>query len=130
LNAGHILGAAMVEVHLRDHERELKVVFRGDLGRYDAPLQFDPVPRPECDVLVIESTYGDREHRPTPMEDQIGEVLINCIERKGTVLIPSFTVGRSQLVTLILRERYQRREAPRRANPYRQPDGGRRDAHL
>lgn len=104
LNAGHILGAAMVEVHLRDHERELKVVFSGDLGRYGAPLHSDPDPRPECDVLVIESTYGDREHRPTPMEDQIGEALIDCIERKGTVLIPSFAVGRSQLVTLILRE--------------------------
>jgi metallo-beta-lactamase family protein len=55
-------------------------------------------------VLVIESTYGDRDHSPTPMEDQIREALLATIERRGTVLIPSFAVGRSQLVTLLLRQ--------------------------
>jgi metallo-beta-lactamase family protein len=105
VNAGHILGAAMIEVHLdQDPGGRRRIVFSGDVGRFGAPLHSDPEPLPECDYLVIESTYGDRNHSETPMEDQIRDALVGCIERKGTVLVPSFAVGRSQLVTLILRK--------------------------
>ncbi|HXV62652.1 MAG TPA: MBL fold metallo-hydrolase [Vicinamibacteria bacterium] len=104
LNAGHILGAAMVEAHLSEGARESRIVFSGDVGRYDAPLHSNPDPLPVTDALVVESTYGDREHPSAPMEEQIRDSLLACIDRKGTVLIPSFAVGRSQLVTLILRE--------------------------
>ena len=104
LNAGHILGAAMVEVHLETGEHTMRIVFSGDVGRYDVPLHSDPDPLPDCHFLVMESTYGDREHKSSSMEDQIRDALIGCLDRKGTALIPSFAVGRSQLVTLCLRQ--------------------------
>ncbi len=68
-NAGHILGAASVELELGGGEADggLRAVFSGDVGRYDVPLHSDPEPLPECDVLVVESTYGDREHDPKPI---------------------------------------------------------------
>jgi metallo-beta-lactamase family protein len=102
-NAGHILGGAMVEVLLQSGGKETRVVFSGDIGRYGVPLHSDPDPLPACDVLVVESTYGDREHDPTSVEEQIREAFLAVIERRGTVLIPSFAVGRAQLVTLLLR---------------------------
>jgi metallo-beta-lactamase family protein len=102
-NAGHILGAAMVEVELKLNGKETRVVFSGDVGRYGVPLHSDPDPVPECDVLVVESTYGDREHDPNAMSDQVRDAILAAIERRGTVLVPAFAVGRSQLVTLLLR---------------------------
>jgi len=99
LNVGHILGSAMVEVRYGDQT----IVFSGDVGRYDVPLHSDPDPLPACDALVVESTYGDRTHGDTTMEEQIREPIQRTLERGGTVLIPSFAVGRSQLVTLHLR---------------------------
>jgi metallo-beta-lactamase family protein len=103
-NVGHILGASMVELEVRSGSGSVRIVFSGDVGRYGVPLHSDPEPLPDCDVLVIESTYGDRDHSPAPMEDQIRDALLATIERRGTVLIPSFAVGRSQLVTLLLRQ--------------------------
>lgn len=111
-NVGHILGAAMIELRLRTSGGELTVVFSGDVGRYGAPLHSDPDPLPACDVLVMEATYGDREHDPRPMGDQIGDAVATAVERRGTVLIPSFAVGRAQLVTLLLRQLIQRGEIP------------------
>jgi metallo-beta-lactamase family protein len=103
-NAGHILGSAMIEVGVDVGGRELTIVFSGDLGRYGVPLHTDPKPRPDSDFLVIESTYGNRTHPGLDVEAQLGEVLRDTLERKGVVLIPAFAVGRSQLVTLILRK--------------------------
>jgi metallo-beta-lactamase family protein len=104
LNAGHILGAAMVEMRLPAGGREVKVVFSGDVGRYDVPLHSDPSPPPACDIMIVESTYGNRSHDHAPIQDQIREPFDETFERGGTVLIPAFAVGRTQLVTLILRE--------------------------
>lgn len=103
-NAGHILGAALIEVEIDSGAKRHRLVFSGDVGRYGAPLHSDPDPLPSADTLVVESTYGDRDHDPTPMGDQIRDALVATIEKRGTVLIPSFAVGRSQLVTLLLRE--------------------------
>jgi len=111
-NAGHILGAAMIELRLRTGGGELSIVFSGDVGRYAVPLHSDPDPLPECDVLVMEATYGDREHDPTPMGDQIQEAVMTAIARRGTILIPSFAVGRAQLVTLLLRQLIQAGKLP------------------
>jgi len=111
-NAGHILGAAMIELRLRTAGGELTIVFSGDVGRYGVPLHSDPDPLPECDVLVMEATYGDREHDPRPMGDQIREAIVTTIEHRGTVLIPSFAVGRAQLVTLLLRRLIHGGEIP------------------
>jgi len=111
-NAGHILGAAMIEVRLRTGASELSIVFSGDVGRYGVPLHSDPDPLPECDVLVMEATYGDRDHDPRAMGEQIRDAVLTAIDRRGTVLIPSFAVGRAQLVTLLLRQLIHGGELP------------------
>jgi metallo-beta-lactamase family protein len=105
LQAGHILGSAMVEVEVGGPGgRTTRLVFSGDVGRYDMPLHPDPLPPPECDILVVESTYGDRCHSEEPVEEQIRVPFEIVFERRGVVLIPAFAVGRSQQVTLIVRE--------------------------
>jgi len=111
-NAGHILGAAMIDVRLKTAAGEISIVFSGDVGRYGVPLHSDPDPLPECDVLVMEATYGDRDHDPRPIGDQIRDAVLTAIERGGTVLIPSFAVGRAQLVTLLLRQLIHGGELP------------------
>ena len=69
----------------------------------DVPLHSDPDPLPPCEVLVLESTYGDRSHGDEPIEDQIERTFAPVLARKGIILVPSFAVARAQLVTLILR---------------------------
>ena len=103
-NAGHILGSAFIELECTTREGKATLVFSGDLGRYNAPLHSDPDPLPECDILVMESTYGDRSHSDEPIADQIAEAFGPAIERGGVILIPSFAVARAQLVALILRD--------------------------
>ena len=109
VNSGHILGAGFVEMRVADgksggvNEGETTLVFSGDLGRYNVPLHTDPEPLPACDVLVVESTYGERTHDKEPVLDQIREDFERTIRERGVVLIPSFAVGRTQLVALILR---------------------------
>ena len=99
-NAGHILGSSHIEVRLPREQHTL--VFSGDLGRYDVPLHRDPDTLPRCDTLVLESTYGDREHEHQPLEDQLVGALTETIQRGGTILIPSFAVARAQLVTMLI----------------------------
>jgi metallo-beta-lactamase family protein len=94
----------MVEMHLPVGKLEKKMVFSGDVGRYDVPLHSDPSPPPACDLMVVESTYGNRSHDHAPIHEQIREPFDETFERGGIVLIPAFAVGRTQLVTLILRE--------------------------
>ena len=102
--AGHILGASSVEVHYNNANKSCRILFSGDIGRYDMPLHIDPYPRPDCDILICESTYGNRDHdRSVSVEDQLCLAIKDTIKRKGTVLIPAFAVGRSQQLTLILR---------------------------
>ncbi|MEN8149111.1 MAG: MBL fold metallo-hydrolase, partial [Planctomycetota bacterium] len=99
-NMGHILGSAMVEMEAAGK----RIVFSGDIGRYDMPLHPDPEPMPACDTLVIESTYGDRVHDDEPLMDQVAGPMRATFNEGGIVLIPAFAVGRSQLITLILCE--------------------------
>jgi metallo-beta-lactamase family protein len=90
--AGHILGAATAEVDWNG----TKVVFSGDLGRYDDATMWDPEPVAEADYLVIESTYGDRVHEHRDPTDALGEIIERTTARGGTVIIPTFAVGRAQ----------------------------------
>lgn len=105
-NAGHILGATSISLRLESQAGRPggTIVWSGDVGRYGVPLHLDPDPIPACDVLICESTYGDRTHDSTALEDQLLEPLLDTFERRGIVLIPAFAVGRSQLVTFVLRE--------------------------
>jgi len=108
LNAGHILGSSMVE--LRVGKRT--IVFSGDVGKYDMPIHPDPKPCPADDILVIESTYGNRVHDDKPFVEQIRDAILDTVQRGGTVLIPSFAVARAQVVTYLLREAMKAGELP------------------
>jgi metallo-beta-lactamase family protein len=88
------------------------VVFSGDIGRYGAPLHRDPAPLPGCDVLVIESTYGDRPHDDTPLADQLRGPMSEALERGGSVLIPAFAMARAQVLTVALRRLMEAGEIP------------------
>jgi metallo-beta-lactamase family protein len=113
LNAGHLLGSAFIELVVRTRSgREIRLVYSGDVGRFDVPLHLDPRPLPRCDVLIVESTYGDRQHSRRPVEDQLGPPMRAALSRRGTVLIPAFAVGRSQQITLLLRRLMKRGVLP------------------
>lgn len=90
--AGHILGAAFIELDWRGK----KILFSGDLGRFDDPVMLDPVRPGDADVLVVESTYGDRSHDTADPQAALGDAIDRCVRRGGTVVIPSFAVGRAQ----------------------------------
>lgn len=91
-HAGHILGAASVQLDWGGKT----LVFSGDIGRYDSATMLDPVPCPHADYLLIESTYGNRRHERRSPEEAVLEVIERTVERGGTVIIPSFAVGRAQ----------------------------------
>jgi metallo-beta-lactamase family protein len=93
--AGHILGAATIE--LRWHGRV--IAFSGDLGRTGDPVLFDPEPIEHADYLLLETTYGDRLHPQGDPAAALGDIIERTIARGGTVVIPSFAVGRAQLLT-------------------------------
>ena len=105
---GHILGACAVTLQGPDRS----ICFSGDVGRDDDPLMSPPAPRPTSDLLVVESTYGNRKHVESDPEAQIGEVIRRTIGRGGTVVIPSFAVGRAQLVLLLIHRLRQAGKIP------------------
>lgn len=98
--AGHLLGAASVEVRAKGADGERRTwCFSGDVGRYGVPILKDPQPPIDApDTLVLESTYGDRLHVQTETRDRLAEILRETFERKGSVIIPAFALGRTQEV--------------------------------
>ncbi|MEZ5853044.1 MAG: MBL fold metallo-hydrolase [Hyphomicrobiaceae bacterium] len=92
--AGHILGAATAEIRWAGR----RIAFSGDLGRYGDPVMPDPEPILEADHVVIESTYGDRKHEDGDPTEVLAEVIERTAARGGTVIIPSFAVGRAQTI--------------------------------
>lgn len=99
-DAGHILGSAIIEVRLTGRGSSTRMVFSGDLGQPGRPILRDPTPIEEADVLVIESTYGDRRHdNLSATEDKMVAILGQTLhERGGNVIMPAFAVGRTQQV--------------------------------
>ncbi|PYT04120.1 MAG: MBL fold metallo-hydrolase [Acidobacteria bacterium] len=103
--AGHILGSSFIEVRITEQDRDpVKVVFSGDLGRYDEPILNDPAPETDADYLLIESTYGDRLHDHTNPKDRLAEIINETAARGGKIIIPAFAVGRTQSLVYFLRE--------------------------
>ncbi|HEX3485931.1 MAG TPA: MBL fold metallo-hydrolase [Micropepsaceae bacterium] len=98
LYAGHILGAAMIELTRGD----TKILFSGDLGRPKDISLFDPDVVEAADYLIVESTYGNRSHGPLDPEDALAEAIQTTVARGGTILIPAFAVGRTQSLLLHL----------------------------
>ena len=104
VDAGHLLGSAAIEVTVREGEEEKILVFSGDIGNIRQPLLRDPIPMRRADYVIMESTYGDRTHGPTP--DYIGnltEIIQSTLDKGGNIVIPSFAVGRTQELLYFIR---------------------------
>jgi len=96
-DAGHILGSAIVALDIEHARGRTRVVFSGDLGNSDTVLLRDPTLISDADILLLESTYGDRNHRPlAATHDELGDVLAAAYASGGNVLIPAFAIGRTQ----------------------------------
>lgn len=105
VDAGHLLGSAMVSLRIDAAGKEQRLTFTGDLGRRDTPILRDPSPVPPGDLLISESTYGGRNHPPvTELADSLGEVVRRVAERGGKLLIPAFSLGRTQTVVYFLHQ--------------------------
>lgn len=109
--AGHILGSSQVLVTSNGAQNR-KVLFSGDLGKYDQPIIHDPVPPPACDYLVIESTYGDRLHDVEEPKDALQRIIKDAAQRNSAVLIPAFAVGRAQELLYLIRELENEKRIP------------------
>jgi metallo-beta-lactamase family protein len=108
LDAGHILGSAIVELQLLEGGQRRTLVCSGDLGHRQAPVLRDPQPVQQADLVLLESTYGDRLHRSWEATwQELAEVLNHASHEKGNVLIPAFTVGRTQELLYLFRENYR-----------------------
>lgn len=104
-DAGHILGSAIVELWLSQGGKERKLVFSGDLGHRGKPIVRDPSQVTEGDVLVLESTYGDRNHKNmAETRKELGQAIANTLAQNGTVLMPVYAIGRSQDVLYMINQ--------------------------
>lgn len=103
LDAGHILGAAIVVLDVESGGTRRRVVFTGDHGRKHLPILRDPERIPECDVLITESTYGDRQHEKLgDLPEMLARIIDEEMQDGGRILIPAFAVGRTQNIVLYL----------------------------
>lgn len=112
-DAGHILGSAITEMEIRERGEWKRVVFTGDLGRRGLPILHDPSRVGGCDVLITESTYGNRIH---PAADDIKQslkrILKSAVQQKSRVVIPAFSLGRTQTLVYFLNQLYNEGEMP------------------
>jgi metallo-beta-lactamase family protein len=95
-NAGHILGSAFAEFNLQGNRERKRIIFSGDLGRYNDPVMYAPDAPAEADVLFIESTYGNRLNPQEDVEGQLIKIVTESIANNGALVIPAFAVGRTQ----------------------------------
>ncbi|MFN2135432.1 MAG: MBL fold metallo-hydrolase, partial [Candidatus Promineifilaceae bacterium] len=114
-DAGHILGSAIVALDIDDQEmgEQKRLVFSGDLGRPDRPILNDPTFLDRADILLIESTYGNREHEDQEEAiEKLEKVVRDTYKRGGKVIIPAFAVGRTQELVYRLHQAVFRRDLP------------------
>ncbi len=116
--AGHILGSAMSVIQYKSGGKTKTVLYSGDLGRFDKPIIKNPCldfakEHQEIDLMIMESTYGNRIHEPvTDMKPKLKQVLIDTFDRGGSVIIPAFSYGRTQELIYFLHELYLAGEVP------------------
>ena len=108
--AGHILGSGFAEIYFDNGER---ILMGGDLGRYNTPIIKDPTTVEYAEYLVVESTYGDRLHAQEDTVGRLDEILRDASKNGGAVLIPSFSIGRTQEVLFFLRQLQDQNRMPR-----------------
>lgn len=112
--AGHLLGAAHLYFSITEGEQTKTLGFSGDIGRYNYPLHIDPFPMPSCDYLVCESTYGNRVHEDhvEPIDALAKIIKETCLDKPGRLIIPAFSVGRTQAVLYTLNRLIEERGFP------------------
>lgn len=113
VEAGHIFGSASIELIVEEKGKKKVVVFSGDIGPRGAPLHKDPVPFKHADVVFMESTYGDRDHKSlvdTAIEGR--KIIAEAIANKGKILVPAFAIGRTQLLLYLLAGAFKRKTLP------------------
>src|SRR4029453_2468364 len=113
VDAGHVIGSASIELTVTENGSRKVVVFSGDLGPRGAPLMKDPTPFEKADAVIMESTYGDRNHRSlheTAIEGR--QIIGRAIETKAKILVPVFAVGRTQLLLYLLAGAFKRGTLP------------------
>lgn len=107
-SAGHILGAASVLIK----SKKTSVVFSGDLGRYHDLIMNPPDPIPEANYIVMESTYGDRNHEKADAYKLLSDIINDVVQKNGILLIPSFAVGRAQTLLYVINQIFERGLTP------------------
>ncbi|MBW3613136.1 MAG: MBL fold metallo-hydrolase [Chloroflexi bacterium] len=113
-DAGHILGSAIVELRVRDGDQQRTIVFSGDLGRDDSPILRDPTPISHADAVVVESTYGNREHADHDAAiDELVSAIREVSDDEGVLLVPAFAIGRTQEVIWVLDHLVREERIPR-----------------
>ncbi len=114
-DAGHLLGSASVVVEIQENGKTLRIGYTGDIGRYNRPILRDPQPMPKVDYLIAESTYGNRRHPvQTDQKHQLLEIIRQtCVQDKGKLLIPAFSIGRTQEIVYLLDQLYNEDRLPR-----------------
>jgi metallo-beta-lactamase family protein len=115
VDAGHILGSASLVLEINENGNKRMVGFTGDIGRPDRPILRDPQPLPPVEYLICESTYGDKEHEGNPeqMDKLVQIIRRTCIEKKGKLIIPAFSVGRTQEIVYMLDKLHHNGQLPR-----------------
>jgi len=105
-DAGHILGSSSLELTITENGKKTVIVFSGDIGRYDQPILNDPVTpvTKQIDLLLCESTYGDREHESGDPLELLSNVVNRVVKRGGSIVIPAFAIGRTQTFMYYLRQ--------------------------
>jgi metallo-beta-lactamase family protein len=111
INAGHLLGSAYARMTF-DGDGGRPVLFGGDLGRYDRPVLPDPTAVGAADVLLLESTYGDREHEPDDHSERLASIIRDTVGRGGKVIVPAFAIGRVEEVLYWIKRLEDERRIP------------------
>lgn len=113
-DAGHILGSSSLELTINENGRNRVVLFSGDIGRYDQPILNDPTPpvTKQIDVLLCESTYGDREHPDGDPATLLADIVNRVVKRGGSIVIPAFAIGRTQTFMFYLKQLEDQRRVP------------------
>ena len=116
--AGHILGSAITILRLKENGKDFTIGYTGDIGRFDRPILKNPTTHfkeedQKIDLMIMESTYGDRVHEPvSELKPHLAQVLNEAAENRGAVLIPSFAFGRTQEILYVLHQIYDEKLAP------------------
>ncbi|HOX38849.1 MAG TPA: MBL fold metallo-hydrolase [Candidatus Brocadiia bacterium] len=112
-DAGHLLGSAVTRLEIANGSGGVSLIFTGDLGRPDMPILRDPQLVLPADILITESTYGDRLHPPkADVKRLLSEVVMETVKSRGKLIIPAFSVGRTQQILYFLRELYTEKAIP------------------